>query len=256
MMNKYDLTDITFLIPVRIDSTDRISNLHLVIEYIKNHFDTAIFVLEADVKEYVYHKLIDRKIFIKDQNSVFHRTKYLNKLTEISNTPIIAIWDTDILISPNQILEAVNLLRRKWFEMILPYDGRFYNTPALIKELFKSHRNLDVFTNNIGKFPLAYGAFSVGGAFIVNRKDYIMAGKENEKFFGWGPEDMERVKRWDILGFKFSRISGPLFHLYHTRGINSGYTSLASKIAMHKELVRICKLDKETLEKEVGEWYS
>ena len=56
---------------------------------------------------------------------------------------------------------------------------------------------------------------SCGGAFFVNRSVYVQAGGENEHFYGWGPEDLERVKRMEILGYSVTRIKGDLYHLYH-----------------------------------------
>ena len=64
---------------------------------------------------------------------------------------------------------------------------------------------------------------SVGGAFLVNRVAYLRAGGENEAFYGWGPEDAERVKRLEILELPIARVKGPLYHLDHPRGINSGF---------------------------------
>ena len=47
---------------------------------------------------------------------------------------------------------------------------------------------------------------------------YVQAGGENEHFYGWGPEDLERVKRMEILGYSVTRIKGDLYHLYHLEG--------------------------------------
>ena len=48
MKKKNELTDVTFLIPVRIDSIVRLENLLEVVNYILNFFNTRVFVLEAD----------------------------------------------------------------------------------------------------------------------------------------------------------------------------------------------------------------
>ena len=47
MITKTDLTDVTFLIPLRIDSIDRLENLLEVISFIDKHFDTNIHLLES-----------------------------------------------------------------------------------------------------------------------------------------------------------------------------------------------------------------
>ncbi len=32
----------------------------------------------------------------------------------------------------------------------------------------------------------------------------LEAGMENEHFYGWGPEDMERAMRWNTLGYRIN----------------------------------------------------
>lgn len=56
---------------------------------------------------------------------------------------------------------------------------------------------------------------------MVNMESYKNAGMENEDFYGWGLEDGERFYRMYSLGYKIRRVQGPLFHLTHSRGINS-----------------------------------
>lgn len=245
--NKIDLTDVSFLIPVRIDSQERMENLTMVMEFIKTHFDTNIIVLEADQKEQVHHSCIDKKIFIEDLDPVFYRTKYLNRMTRDSLTSFLAIWDTDVLLNPLQIKESVDLLRSDEADMVFPYDGNFYNTPPLLVEMYKCIKKMEVFEENIGKIYLMHGNQSVGGAFLVNKNKYCEAGMENENFYGWGPEDYERVKRWEIFECKTRRVQGPAFQLYYPRFENSRYFNPTSKKNSHKEYLKICKMTAEDL---------
>ena len=67
----------------------------------------------------------------------------------------------------------------------------------------------------------------MGWLLLYTENDYVAAGMDNEVFRSWGPEDIERVKRFEILGYKIRRIPGPLFHLDHERN-ESGYTSIAA----------------------------
>lgn len=246
-MNKIDLTDVTFVIPVRIDSQERLENLTLVLEFIKDHFDTTIMVLEADKQEQVFLRGIDNKIFIKDSAPVFHRTKYLNKMMRKAQTPYLAVWDTDVILLPAQMEEAVRLLRDHKADMVYPYDGRFYNVPGIIKNIYLNIRDINALTENVGKMNLMYGSHSVGGAFMVNKKAYEKAGMENESFYGWGPEDVERTKRMEILGYTIRKVTGSLFHLPHPRKENSWFGSKEAEIHNRQEMTKICKLDKRRL---------
>lgn len=74
-------------------------------------------------------------------------------------------------------------------------------------------------------FNILYGKNFVGGGFIIDRKKYILSGKENENFYGWGPEDLDRVQRWLAMGYRIHRSKGPMFHLCHPRSFNSALRS-------------------------------
>ena len=102
MASKTDLSDVTFLIPVRIDSIHRIENLLFVASFLKKNFKTNIHLLEASSYDNgILIKLLPRDVrvmFIEDHDPIFHRTFYINKLLEQAETPIVAVWDTDVLV--------------------------------------------------------------------------------------------------------------------------------------------------------------
>ena len=56
---------------------------------------------------------------------------------------------------------------------------------------------------------------------FFNRNSYIEGGMENENFIGWAPEDYERYHRFNLFGYKIGRVNDKVYHLDHTRGINS-----------------------------------
>jgi len=254
MDKRINFKDVTFIIPIRVDSEDRTTNLRLIIEYINEYFITKILVLEADVKERFFNTSI-KKIFKYDSNPIYHRTKYLNEMINQTNSPYIAVWDTDVLIESIQIQRAIEILRKKQATMVLPYDGRFFNVPKILKTLYIKTMDLSILKENIEIMHLAYGRFSVGGAFLVDRKDYLAAGKENENIIGWGPEDFERVKRFEILGYKVINIEGPLYHLHHPRGKNSWFASKDLELNNKKEYLTICKQNKNQLAKSIQKWH-
>ncbi len=99
-----------------------------------------------------------------------------------------------------------------------------------------------------------YGCNAVGGAFLVHREMYLNCGGENEHFYGWGPEDSERVKRMEILEYIPYRTEGPLYHLYHPRGKNSFFFDEQKELSNRKELLKICSMDKATLLTYIQSW--
>lgn len=89
----------------------------------------------------------------------------------------------------------------------------------------------------------------------MNRIIYLNCGGENKNFYGWGPEDAERVHRVEILGYSVSWVSGgPLFHLYHPRSYNSWYISEEQGAKNRNEFVRVCNMSRQELEEYILSW--
>ena len=239
--NKKDLTDVTFVIPLRIESQQMIRNTDTVINYIGYHFNTSIYILEADEEQRYfpyYSKGNIRYMFIEDRSEAFHRTKWINRLISMATTPYVAVWDTDAIAPPEQILESVQKLRAEEAVMSLPYDGRFYSCDKVSCDLFRKYLNIQVLLKRIPVMRLMHGYHSVGGAYIVNMEIYLNAGGENENFFGWGPEDTERVKRLEILDLQIYYSPGVLFHLWHPVGKNRWFANAETERNNRIELLK------------------
>lgn len=237
--NKY--ANLTIVIPVRIDSEERKRNLNVVLQQLVKLGGLKIIVLEADLKSKVKRPDNVQRVFIEDSNPIFYRTKYINILCSLATTDFMGVWDTDIIISPQQIEEALLMLQENKADMVYPYDGRFYNISNTISEQYAQSQDDRLLAENVNKFQSLYNQHSCGGAFMVNRKSYMEAGGENEKFCGWGPEDLERYKRWEVKGYKVARTNGIAFHLDHPRGKNSRYNSKESKREMYRVLFETCR---------------
>jgi len=203
---KRDLLDMTFVIPVRVDSKERKQNLKYCVEHLLENFNTNIILVESDkiqkLKNYKDYSNV-KLIFEKTNDLLFHRTHLLNLGFKEAKTPFVANYDGDAYLNPEQIEFAVEMLRKGETQFIIPYDGHCYEYM-------------------IGKGKLyLMNPCSVGGAFFANKKDYEEIGYENENFISWGHEDNERITR--LLKFKkiLKRTTGSFLHLCHPRGINS-----------------------------------
>ncbi|MDR0796489.1 MAG: hypothetical protein LBE79_10670 [Tannerella sp.] len=226
---KTELRDLTVIIPVRLDSVERLENLILSVQSLLKYFNTHIMVLEAaSYPNGIIQKMLGNKIeylFLEDRDSVFYKTKYLNIMTRKVCTPLIGIWDADVILPKKQIMDSVEKLRQG-FDVAYPFDGRCYDTSFVIRELYFQNKRIDFLTKNKEKMSLIYGDTVVGGAVFVNRDAYVKAGMMNEKFYGWGPEDFELHERLKILDLTIHRSKGPMFHLTHSRGSNSFFRSM------------------------------
>lgn len=250
-------SQVTFVIPVRIDSQERERNLDLLLEDLTKIDRADILILEGDrkscyrlKKEYAnveYH-------FVSDFDPVFHRTKYLNWLLKKAKGSVVGVWDTDVIIAEDQILKAIQNIRTGNSIMCFPYDGRFYLLTSAESTGYEKERSYARLMQRCEHYPLGFGRHSVGGAFLVNKKVYLQAGGENEHFYGWGPEDAERVKRMEILHLPISRIEGPLFHLYHPRKENSWYTDEETERQNKQEFLTVCGMTCEKLQGYIQSW--
>jgi hypothetical protein len=241
---KPDLTDVTFLVPLRIDSPERMENINTLIKFTFLHFRTNFIVLEADSTpkfNFEYNQEGMHYEFIEDKDEIFHRTKWINRLISLSDTTLVAVWDSDAIAPPEQILNAVDRLRIGEAVLGFPYDGRFYSCDWISCDLFKKLLNIKILLKRISVMKLMHGYHSVGGAFIVNKQKYLTAGGENENFYGWGPEDTERVKRLEILGLPIYYSAGPLFHLCHPLGKNSWFANKGLERDNRQVLQETCK---------------
>jgi hypothetical protein len=137
---KTDLTDFTFLMPLRIDSEKRKENTDASIGFILRHFETTFIVVEGDATRNYYPDFKAsnfRYEFVEDKNEFFHKTKYINRLIALADTQYIAVWDTDAIVPPEQVSESVEVLRKGDAIMSIPYDGRVFTCDKYLSDFFK-----------------------------------------------------------------------------------------------------------------------
>ena len=258
LLTSIDNDRLSFVIPVRVDSAERERNLDVVVDLLSEMKGVDVSILEGDKQPLYRLKKAYENVkyrFVEDLDRVFHRTKYLNCLLKDAQGAVVGVWDTDVAITYGQISDAVKVIRTGRAVMSFPYDGRFYTLSPEDSDLFVRDRSFERLDELVKTSHLAHGPHSVGGAFLVNRKVYLQSGGENEHFYGWGPEDAERVKRMEILGLPVYRASGPLFHLYHPRKENSWYGSADIELENRQEFLNVCSMTQEELQKYVQAWY-
>ena len=241
--NKQNLRDVTFLFLIRLDTIDRLENILAATQFLLSNFETNIFVAEFS---YYYNglleKLLDKSIrysFNEDTDPILHRTRFLNQMAMDVDTPLVAVWDTDVIVAVVQVVKAIELLRNGEADFVYPYEKQFLETSPILRRLFFQEGEIEILDQNAKKMKEMYLPMPIGGAFIAKLKAYKESGLENEDFYGWGMEDGERFYRWENLGYKIKRVPGPLFHLSHGRGVNSIFHNIDQKFLKHKEILSI-----------------
>ena len=144
-----DITsELTIVIPVRMDSKEREENLRAILPYLISYTYATILVMEVDEEQKFFLKNTDKRIkyyFQKDTDVIFHYTRYRNELLIRSETNIVAIWDADVFLTVSQLKAGIEWVK-KGVTMCIPYDGRaFYLSP---EDSINARKNLYRYINN------------------------------------------------------------------------------------------------------------
>lgn len=248
---RYGLLDVTFNIPVRIESRERLRNFTMAVGYLNKHFRCNILIGEESPEPSLRGMCKGcGYLHFKNDSPHFHRTKVLNSLARASGTPIIANYDADVILRKENIIQAVDALRGRQADVTYPYSGMFRNISG--NRLLEFQDTLNMMTiNDTNTTRLSPSSW--GGAVFWLKKSFMEVGMENENFRCWGLEDNERVSRARTLGKKITRVPGTLYHLDHSRGTNSG-DQHEFYVQNAEELSKVKKMKKKDLQKYISTW--
>lgn len=262
-----DLKNCTFIIPVRIESEDRMRNVITVLCYLLENFDTKVILKEVDVesvfqeavlpqiKEYLGDALNNlTHVFEKSDDPVFYRMKILNEMIDMADTPVIANYDCDVLFRPETYTESVEMIMNGC-DIVYPYGFGEYQKQVFaddedVSEFLSNDFNFDILDNKSKIYDAQYGHVQ-----FVDRKSYIDAGMENENFRGSSPEDKERFYRFEKMGYNVGRINHQVYHLEHSRGRNSWPNSVQGNPYM-RENFEVWESIQNMSGEELREYYS
>jgi len=256
---KTDLNKATFIIPVRIESQDRLRNVITSLCFLLQKFDTNIILKEVDEKS-VYQELVvpqiedflgdDMKrinhIFEQSEEPLFHRQKILNEMIVASQTEIVVNYDCDVILPVDSYIKAYNFILDGTYDVVYPYGQGHYQkqvnaTDEVISDFISNDCDFSVLDSNSNQHTSDYG-----WAQFFRTKTYIEGGMENENFRAYAPEDLERFYRFTTLGYNVGRIDDTVYHLEHARGENSWFSN-PHMDSNTKEWEKIKQMTKEQL---------
>ncbi|HPT17605.1 MAG TPA: glycosyltransferase [Kiritimatiellia bacterium] len=140
-------------------------------------------------------------------DEAFNKSKAMNAGARAARNPILILLDADAVPSPDFLARAVECLDRGW-EAVRPLrflflldaaDSREFmrqGSPAAIREVAFVHQN------------------NPGLVAVVRRETYVAIGGHDERFAGWGGEDLEfldRLRTRQLYPGSFL----PAIHLWH-----------------------------------------
>lgn len=255
-----DLLDTTFAIIFKADSTERIENIKIVYKHLTKYYRTNINVIEIGKEPILSSYFAASSIgltysFAFDADQDLNMTKYRNIQIQACSTNYIALWDTDVLIEASQVTDALDKLRSGAFQVALPYNGKLVEINAILKSILKETGSFQLITKILQGTTPMYGNISVGAAVIFNKAFYLKAGMDNRKFTKWGHDDIERIKRVEILGARIYRTAENAYHLCHPRfSFGNDEQIQKDRILSRNEMVMISSFYPTEIENYIQSW--
>ena len=253
---KTDLKNVDFIVPLRIDTGDRLRNVILSTSYLLHHFDCTVTIKEVDSERRfetyalpIIKRLVDTSnlnfIFEEETRTddAFHRTKVLNDMIMESKCDIVVNYDTDLILPLDTYTKAVEMLQGE-YDVVYPYRyGNHGERKVNLGFTIETQDNMDNFEKDefVSHFIKEYdstcfddrffyypsnqgeGWAEYGMVQFFNRQVYIDGYLENEGFIAYAPEDIERHHRWQTLGYNIGRVDNHAYHLEHQRTQNSWF---------------------------------
>lgn len=254
---KIDLSEATFIIPIRIESQDRLRNVITTTAFLIDNFDTKIIIKEVDSESIFIRDVVPAlkdfydvntrifHIFEKSDEPLFHRQKVLNEMVVEAKTEIVVNYDCDVLLPLDSYHEAYQSILHHTHDVIYPYGQGMYQkqvraTDEVVSKFLETsnYQYLDEASN--------LHTSDFGWVQFFNRQVYINGGLENENFKAYSPEDKERFYRFTTLGYNVGRINDYVYHLEHARGENSWFSN-PHMVSNMEEWEKIQTMNREQL---------
>ena len=236
---RIDLSQATFIIPIRIESPDRLRNVVTTTAFLLENFNTNIIIKEVDAEPVfqrdalpILENIVEvddiwknfNYIYEKSDEPLFHRQRVLNEMIMESDTDIVVNYDCDVILPMSSYEAAYKALMESDCDIVYPYGNGMYQKQVAADDIVcsnflanKNYSNLD----DVSKLHTS----DFGWAQFFRRKVYIEGGMENENFKAYAPEDKERYYRFVTLGYSVGRLKNYVYHLEHARGDNSWFTN-------------------------------
>lgn len=230
----FDMSDFSFLFPIKLDNEERIDNLNSVISFYRKYcYNLKFIIIENDIEQKLSKDKLnftddDKLLFFKSEDGAFNKCKCYNTGTIFSNRKYVVATDVDVIVDPKNIFKSKQYINNNIF--VKPYSGiSFYmkdNSSKKFKENdydfnylksiipHKSNFRVSFFDNNLEVGNLK----SPGGCVIFNRSMFLSNGGYNPNFTNWGYEDNEIIIRMEKLGNRLITMNNEysfLWHLYH-----------------------------------------
>lgn len=226
--------ELTFLLPIRIDSGHRLRNFSMVFPYLVHVCPKATFriseaksvssgAIAAVVKAQrelganIIHRVEDYP-----PQELFHRTRYLNEMLLATTTKYVSNYDIDVLL-PDWIYSHACAMLEDGADVVYPYGYGDWDQHMVDDATERMSEFLTKLSCTVFRKFRAWTTWT-GHAIFFRTASYIDMGGECELYCCYGPEDRERCLRAHRTGLNVKYLPGAaVYHLEHERNTDSGY---------------------------------
>jgi hypothetical protein len=229
------MMDLTFLIPTRIETEDRLRNIISSVSYLLRHIPAKVIVKEvsnhptfkfraiSEIRKYADTSNLTY-LYEETEEPLFCKSKVLNDLIVAADTKVVANYDADCILPLESYHYAYNAINDNQADVVYPYGCGVYQWGAEynqdIYEEFVNRLDVSVLDKN-----KTLSNSTIGWTQFINRQKYIESYMMNENFISWGCEDDEFYYRMSVLGNRIGRIDSYVYHLEHSRTHNSWFSN-------------------------------
>jgi predicted glycosyltransferase involved in capsule biosynthesis len=227
--------NLTFLIPTKIETEDRLRNIISSVSYLLKHIPAKVIVKEVsnhptfqfraipEIRKYVDTSNLTY-LYEESSEPWFCKSKVLNDLISASNTKVVANYDADCILPLSSYHQAYDAINNDHADVVYPYGCGIYQWKAEYDfQIYEEFINtLDTSTLDKRK---SLSNSTIGWTQFINRQVYIDSFMMNENFISWGCEDDEFYYRMSVLGNRIARIDNYVYHLEHSRTNNSWFSN-------------------------------
>lgn len=250
-----ELSNLTIIIPIFVDSYDRFNNAKTVLGYLNHHFKTNVIIHEL-INYHSQLTFLDEfsnlnitHIVEKKESDTYERTRQLNHMLSMVNTEVVTNYDIDVILPVDSYRKSVDMITNGEYDVVYPYKvGIWQKRVYQSFDRTKFSENYDI--SSIDEFD-TYNSY-VGHCFFIKTELYKGCGGENEQFLAYAPEDRERYERFLKFGYNIGRIDDYVYHFEHMRG---EYSSDLNPHMLHnnKLYLYLHEMDSDTIKEYYGD---
>ena len=174
---------LTFLIPTRIETEDRLRNIISSVSYLLRHIPAKVIVKEVsnhptfqfraipEIRKYVDTSNLTY-LYEETEEPLFCKSKVLNDLIVAADTKVVANYDADCILPIESYHYAYNAINDNQADVVYPYGCGVYQ--------WRAEYNQDIYEEFVNRLDVSVldknktlSNSTIGWTQFINRQKYI-----------------------------------------------------------------------------------